>query len=602
MSVRRQDIREEEVWNLQDIFKNEDEFQQAVELIDHTIEQMRENTEKMEWNESRLMQYLHARDALLEQCNRVMGYAMLRFSEDGTDPIHQALFARARNVRMKVEEQLTRERDGLLKLSQETLHRFAESEECKSYQLFLRELAESKAHVLHPEVEHTLAALGDVLSSPSTLYRTTTGADMRFALVADEQGQEFAVTPFSVLIRAESSTDKEFRQRAYESLVAGLKPYHHTLAMSLVTEIQKNVTLAKLRGYSSTADMLLHQSTAFGDWADQVPVSFFERVLNVFMKELAPQMRRYARLRSRVWGMERLHFWDVKAPLVAHSEHVPFSTVTKSIPEAVSPLGKDYQKLIERAFYERWIYRGDNIGALQGAYCYPIAGVHPYVFAPYHHTLYDMFIVAHELGHAGHAVLAAEHQVQQNRSSSRLFVEAPSTFHEHLLAHYLRSSHGEQAVAEIHSMQLLTFHHNFVTHLIEAELLRRLYRLADEGQPLTAGVLDTVQLDILKDFWGDSVHLDEGAEMTWMRQAHYYSGLYPYTYAVGLTASTVLAARLERGENVMTNWLEILKLGGSVHALDAFQRMDIDMNTEQPFQEAISYVGKRIDDLENLYP
>ena len=38
----------------------------------------------------------------------------------------------------------------------------------------------------------------------------------------------------------------------------------------------------------------------------------------------------------------------------------------------------------------------------------------------------------------------------------------------------------------------------------------------------------------LEKFWGDAVELNEGAELTWMRQPHYYMGLYSYTYSAGL--------------------------------------------------------------------
>ncbi len=34
--------------------------------------------------------------------------------------------------------------------------------------------------------------------------------------------------------------------------------------------------------------------------------------------------------------------------------------------------------------------------------------------------------------------------------------------------------------------------------------------------------------------------MTEGAELTWMRQPHYYMGLYSYTYSAGLTIGTVV--------------------------------------------------------------
>ena len=45
---------------------------------------------------------------------------------------------------------------------------------------------------------------------------------------------------------------------------------------------------------------------------------------------------------------------------------------------------------------------------------------------------------------------------------------------------------------------------------------------------------------------GDAVELTDGMELTWMRQPHYYMGLYSYTYSAGLTIGTVVSQKLKR--------------------------------------------------------
>ena len=48
-------------------------------------------------------------------------------------------------------------------------------------------------------------------------------------------------------------------------------------------------------------------------------------------------------------------------------------------------------------------------------------------------------------------------------------------------------------------MQLLsTYHHNFVRHLLEGELQRRIYALAEQGTPITAVTLSETKGAILK--------------------------------------------------------------------------------------------------------
>ena len=51
----------------------------------------------------------------------------------------------------------------------------------------------------------------------------------------------------------------------------------------------------------------------------------------------------------------------------------------------------------------------------------------------------ETFVLAHELGHAGHFTLAQQHQ-NLDSEASMYFVEAPSTMNEMLMANYLFSN------------------------------------------------------------------------------------------------------------------------------------------------------------------
>ena len=184
------------------------------------------------------------------------------------------------------------------------------------------------------------------------------------------------------------------------------------------------------------------------------------------------------------------------------------------------------------------------------------------------------------------------------------FVEAPSIMNEMLLAQHVLEKSSDQRMRRFIIMQVLgTYHHNFVTHLLEAELQRQAYALAEAGQSITASVLNQRKGDILKAFWGDTVEIDEGACMTWMRQPHYYLGLYPYTYSVGLVASTAMARLVNsEGQPAVDRWLSVLKAGGTQKPLELMQAAGIDMSSPAPIHAAVAYVGTLIDELESAFP
>ena len=212
----------------------------------------------------------------------------------------------------------------------------------------------------------------------------------------------------------------------------------------------------------------------------------------------------------------------------------------------------------------------------------------------------DAFTLAHELGHAGHFMLAGQHQRRANTDPAMPFVEAPSIMNEVLLARHLLARPRDPRMRRWVLTQVLgTYHHNFVTHLLEAELQRQVYRLAEGGQPVTAPLLNERKRAILQGFWGDAVEIDAGAAMTWMRQPHYYMGLYPYTYSVGLVAASALAEKSSRdGPAVFSQWLDVLRAGSTLPPLELMRRVGIDLSSPQPIRDAVAYVGRLIDELE----
>lgn len=146
-----------------------------------------------------------------------------------------------------------------------------------------------------------------------------------------------------------------------------------------------------------------------------------------------------------------------------------------------------------------------------------------------------------------------------------------------------------------------TYYHNFVTHLLEAAYQREVYNRVDAGESLTAPLLNEIKRNVISDFWGDAVEITEGAELTWMRQPHYYMGLYPYTYSAGLTIATLMSKRiLEEGQPAVEAWTEVLKAGGSKTPVELAKMVNIDLTTDAPLKETIAYIGSLVDELEKL--
>ena len=91
------------------------------------------------------------------------------------------------------------------------------------------------------------------------------------------------------------------------------------------------------------------------------------------------------------------------------------------------------------------------------------------------------------------------------------------------------------------------------------------------------------------------MEIEPGAELTWMRQVHYYMGLYPYTYSAGLTLATQAFLKIKEGDIDVSAWLDFLKLGGTKKPIEAGQVAGVDLDTEKPLADTIHYLDQAVD-------
>jgi oligoendopeptidase F len=335
----------------------------------------------------------------------------------------------------------------------------------------------------------------------------------------------------------------------------------------------------------------------------KVTEEMYHRQIDVIYKELAPHMQKFAKLLKEQMGLEKVSFYDLKAPLdTSFNPSATYDEAKDVVLKSLEVMGAEYVEIMNKAFDERWIDYADNVGKSSGAFCASPYASHPFVLVTFQNNMRDAFTLAHELGHAGHFYLANKEQNFFNTDPSTYNVEAPSTMNEMLLGRYLLDNNDDPKMKKWVILQFMgTYYHNFVTHLLEATYQRKVYQFAEEGQPLTADLLTNTKLEVLRGFWGDTVDIDDDAGMTWMRQPHYYMGLYPYTYSAGLTASTACSEMIfEEGQPAVDRWLDMLKTGGKLKPLELLKVAGMDFTTDEPVQKAVAYVGSLIDQLIEL--
>ncbi|MCH4888396.1 oligoendopeptidase F [Acidaminobacter sp. JC074] len=594
--LKRNQVPEKMTWDTDALFKSNEAFYQTLKEAEEDTEKLLAYKGKLLESPEILYQGIVDLEKLIVKLSALGTFTGLKQSVDATDTSNQELAMTFSSAATKIQADITFFDNEISSIGKDKYDTFFKEEpKLETYRPFIEELYEKSKYKLSDDAEELLAALGEVTEAPFTTYSISKAADMQFDDIKDSKGK---ILPNSFALfegKYEFSDDPVLRKNAYESFNKTLEQYKNTYASVYATEVKKQVTLSKLRGYESVTDMLLEEQ--------KVTKEMYHRQIDVIYNELAPHMRKFADLLKKELNLDKVNFYDLKAPMdTSYNPSATFDEAKEVVLKSLEIMGEEYLSIMNRAFDERWIDYADNIGKRTGAFCASPYAAHPYVFMTFQDNMRDAFTLTHELGHAGHFYLANKEQVFLNTRPSRYTVEAPSTMNEMLLGRYLLANNDDKQLKKWVILQFMgTYYHNFVTHLLEAAYQRKVYDFAEAGTPLTAKLLCDTKLEVIRGFWGDSVEVDDHAGMTWMRQPHYYMGLYPYTYSAGLTASTAVSEMIfEEGQAAIDRWLEMLRTGGKLKPLDLLKVAGMDLSSDAPVQKAVAYVGSLIDQLIEL--
>ena len=586
----RKDVPVEETWDLSLIFENEQQMWKTLEETKAAVKNVVDTYAGKLNTAENIVGCLDAMEPIHISISRLWNYTGLAVETDYTDN-------RLRELDEKVSDEMIRlDRDTafvdseILLAPDDVLQ--AAVEKAKGCRIYLQDLIARKAHMLSPETEKTLAALGKSLNVPYTVYNTMKLADISFDPFTVD-GKEYPLGYSLFEDNYELEADTRVRRAAFRAFSDTIAKYKNTTAAAYNACVTQEKTMAELRKFDNVYDSLLFDQ--------KVTREMYDRQIDLITERLAPHMRRYARLLGKKNGLDKMTFADLK--IAVDPEYDPKVTIAESqkyIRDALAILGEDYVEMVDRAYRERWVDFARNIGKSTGGFCSGLYRRNAFILLNWNERMSDVFTLAHELGHAGQDMYTDRAQSFYDTRLSTYLVEAPSTMNELLLAHHLTKTSTDKRFRRwvLANVVSNTYYHNFVTHLREAWYQREVYRIIDEGGSVNADILSDLFRKNLELFWGDDVEIPEGAELTWMRQPHYYMGLYSYTYSAGLTVATQALLRIEKeGESAVQDWKNFLAAGGTKDPVGLAKIAGFDITTDEPLNATIDYIGSLIDEI-----
>lgn len=589
----RKDVPVNETWDLSLIFATEADFEAAVEkakALADTLEKTYKNALTTPESIAECLALYEELEILLYQTT---SYTSLAVSVDYTDTEAQKKDAKMTALAAEIGSRLSFIESEIADAPEELIR--AAMDKTGRAKHYLAEILREKPHRLSAETEKVLAALSPVFNAPYDIYHMTKLADMKFGSFT-VNGREYPLGYSLFEDEYEYEADTDVRRAAFRAFSDKLREYENTTAATYNTYLTQQRIMAKQRGF---ADMF--EADLF---TDHVTREMYDQQIDLITEKLAPAMRKYARLVGKMNKLDRVTFADLKLPLDA--EFDPRVTIGESreyVRSALSVLGQDYADMVDEAYDKRWIDFARNVGKETGGFCSSPYGCNSYILLSWNNRMADVFTIAHELGHAGHFRLCNGAQSLFDTNVSGYLIEAPSTMNELLLAQDLLRKNTDKRFRRWVLSSLIghTYYHNFVTHLREAWYQREAMNIIEQGGAVNAETLSGIFRKNLETFWGDAVELTEGCELTWMRQPHYYMGLYSYTYSAGLTLATQAALNIAaEGESAVARWRAMLEAGSTRDPLDLAAIAGIDLSTPDALEHTIAYISGIIDEIAAL--
>jgi len=589
----RKDVPVNETWDLSLIFAAEADFEAAVEkakALADTLEKTYKNALTTPESIAECLALYEELEILLYQTT---SYTSLAVSVDYTDTEAQKKDAKMTALAAEIGSRLSFIESEIADAPEELIR--AAMDKTGRAKHYLAEILREKPHRLSAETEKVLAALSPVFNAPYDIYHMTKLADMKFGSFT-VNGREYPLGYSLFEDEYEYEADTDVRRAAFRAFSDKLREYENTTAATYNTYLTQQRIMAKQRGF---ADMF--EADLF---TDHVTREMYDRQIDLITEKLAPAMRKYARLVGKMNKLDRVTFADLKLPLDA--EFDPRVTIGESreyVRSALSVLGQDYADMVDEAYDKRWIDFARNVGKETGGFCSSPYGCNSYILLSWNNRMADVFTIAHEFGHAGHFRLCNGAQSLFDTNVSGYLIEAPSTMNELLLAQDLLRKNTDKRFRRWVLSSLIghTYYHNFVTHLREAWYQREAMNIIEQGDAVNAETLSGIFRKNLETFWGDAVELTEGCELTWMRQPHYYMGLYSYTYSAGLTLATQAALNIAaEGESAVARWRAMLEAGSTRDPLGLAAIAGINLSTPDALEHTIAYISGIIDEIAAL--
>lgn len=593
----RSEIEDKYKWDLSDVYENWDQWEAELAELETKMDEYAALKGTLANGPEVLLKAFKLGDELGMLADRVYSYvSMTRDTDTRVNEVSaklqrvQILFSRFGTATAWFDPEM-------LQIPWETMEGWLDGEkELQPYRHGIEDLYRQQAHVLDEQGEELLSYFSAFSRTPRSIQSELSTSDIEFPDLVLSDGEEVTVTPGQYGLILSTNRNQDDRRAAFEARNGLYNETVNTYAAIYNGICQRDWAYAQARKYNSCLEASLE--------SDNVPTDVYRNLVKM-VKEGAGPLQRYHSARKQALGLDEYHLYDSSIPVVEFDKRYEYDEVVPDVIASVAPLGSDYQEKLKQAFAGGWVDVYENEGKRGGAYSGGVYGVHPYMLLNFSDTMDDVFTLAHEMGHTLHTMYSNENQPYATSSYTLFVAEVSSTLAEALLLDYwLEKATDPKEKITLLSHAIDNIAGTFYTQVMFADFELQAHELVEQGQPITAEVLNGIYAQLLTDYYGEDVYHDELYDITWTRIPHFYFyPYYVYQYATCFASSAKIFEEITTGwklsRNKATNsYLELLKSGGNDYPMEQLKKADVDLTQTGTFQAVIDRLDKLVSQFE----
>jgi oligoendopeptidase F len=519
---------------------------------------------------------------------RITAYAFLRFAEDTQSQAALNTQNRANQIVADAENRALFFEHWFKGLPEEAAHRLTDASGDRRY--WLDSWRRFKPFTLS-EAEERIITLKDVngIEGLVTLYDMLTSA-FTFKMKVHGRGKTLTQDQIASYVRDASP---EIRAAAYKEMYRVYTKQSAALAQIYDHRVRDwHTEMISLRHFAEP----ISARNTMNDLPDGVVSTLLEAC-----RRNAPIFQRYFRLKARWFKMDRLRRYDIYAPLAAAEKRYELSQAIDMVLNSFGGFSPVLAEQMRRVLAEEHFDPQPRPGKRGGAFCYAVLPtVTPWVLVNFNGRSRDIATIAHEMGHAVHAMMAAGHSVLTFDSAEPL-AETASVFGEMLLAERLLAAETDSAVRREMLARMVDDAYVTVQRQAYFSIFERdAHRLVAEGGT-TDDLTACYQANLAEQF-GNAVEVSDEFRWEWLLIPHIYrTPFYTYAYAFGqlLVLALFQRYRLE-GELFKPKYLKILAYGGSASPIAILSEAGIDITSPAFWQGGFDVIARLIQQLDDM--